>query len=208
MGYQFPIFSDKALDSLDKIEDCRTQPVSTEVARKSDRVQLHPGIQQRQCQREWRFSLPPAFVSDRTRPQWSQKPYSVRRRTPLPHPLARPNSWRTLRRACRLGWAGVLRPELWLGWAHALPSRFSRFSQTRAPNDGGRPRCSIWRIRCPCSFSRRIARYPLGISCKRMYQRFRRRFRVYSPYGASAYFRRWHGPRPTRRLLRASNPTA
>ena len=117
-------------------QDRRTQPASTAVDRIPYGVQLHPRISQRQCQRERRFSLPPAFACDGARPRWPRQSYSVRRRTRLPHPLARPTSWRTLRRACRLGWAGALRPQLWLGWAHALPSRFSRFSQTRAPNEG------------------------------------------------------------------------
>ena len=59
-------------------QDCRTQPVSTEVARIPDSIQLHPGILQRQRQWERRFSLPPAFACDGARPQRFQQPYSVR----------------------------------------------------------------------------------------------------------------------------------
>ena len=157
--------------------DRGTQSASTAVERSPYHVHLHPGISQRQCQRERRFSLAPPFAYDGPRPQWPLQSYSIRRRSRLLHPLVRPTLWRTFRRACQLRWAGALRPELWVGWAHALPSRSSRFSHTRAPNEGGRPRFSIWTIRCPCSFSRPITRYPLGISCKRMRQRSHCRFR-------------------------------
>ena len=43
-------------------QDRRAKPMSTT-------VKLHPGISQRQCKREHRLSLPPAFACDGARPQ-------------------------------------------------------------------------------------------------------------------------------------------
>ena len=180
MRYQFPIFF-RPPGAPKPRQDCRTQPASTEVARIPDRIQLHPGIPQRPCQWKRRFSLPRAFACDGARPQRSQQPYSVRRRTRLPQPRARPTSSWTPHRARRFWWVNASRPELWLGWAHALPRRFSIFSLTRAPNEGWRPRCSIRTICCPCSASHRVGRGQLGFPCQRMRQRFPCRFRLHRP---------------------------
>ena len=59
MGYRFSIvFGPQG--ARKPRQDCRTQPASTEVARVSYRVQLHPAIPQRQCQRGTSFlSRPP-----------------------------------------------------------------------------------------------------------------------------------------------------
>ena len=110
-------------------QDCRTQPASTEVAIIPDSVQVHLLMRQMQCQRERRFFLPPAFAYDGARPQWFQQPYSVRRRTRHPHPLARPTSWRTLHRGVSLGGLAPSDPTSGLGGFLLSPDDFKDFPQ-------------------------------------------------------------------------------
>ena len=110
-------------------QDRRTPPASTEVTKIPHRVQLHPGISQRQCQLERRFPLPPAFACDRARPQWPQQSYSIRRRTRLPHPLARPTPSWTLHRACQSGGLAPSAPSSGLGGLTLSPHDFQVFHQ-------------------------------------------------------------------------------
>ena len=155
------------------------------MARTSDRVQLHPRIPQKQCQRERQFYLSlslPTTELDHGGPR-SLTPSDEERVF-----LIRSHGLR-LGGPCavRVGLGGI-----------TLSSRFSRFSPTWGLTS------FIGRFRCSCSPSRRFARSQLGVTCKRMGQRFPRRFRVYSPCYTFANFSRWFGPRHTRRSFRVS----